>query len=251
MSKEPYGVLILHGFSGSPDCMREIESPLKALGIKIRMPILRGHGEKSPDALRGITWHDWVTDSESALDELLKEVEKVIVIGHSMGGLLALTLAADHGNELESIILAAAAVQIASPIAPGRPLFYLAPLLTLFRTKWDSPPIYADKSLAQYDTNYQWVPKDAVLSLLDFSKVTRKRLVEIKTPTLIIQGRNDSTVAPESAEFIYNQISTPNELKKIVWFEETEHEMFRDCERFAIIDLIVNYICERITIRKS
>ncbi len=87
---------------------------------------------------------------------------------------------------------------------------------------------------------------DALYSLLDFSKVTRKHLAEVKTPALIIQSHNDSTVAPESAEIIYNQISTPVELKRILWFEITEHEMFRDCERCAIIDVIANYIRERI-----
>ena len=47
-------------------------------------------------------------------------------------------------------------------------------------------------------------------------------------------------------EIIYNQISTPVELKRIVWFEKSEHEMFRDCERYAIIDVIANYVHERI-----
>jgi len=70
--------------------------------------------------------------------------------------------------------------------------------------------------------------------------------VEVKTPVLIIQSHGDSTVAPESVDIIYHQISTPVELKRIVWFDTTEHEMFRDCERYAIIDVIVNYIHERI-----
>ena len=224
MSKKPYGVLMLHGFTASLDCVREIEPPLKAMGLPTRMPILRGHSAKSPEAMRGVTWHDWVKDSESALQDLLIEVEKVIVIGHSMGGLAALTLAAGHGDQLDSIVLAAAAIQLTTPVAPGKPFNFITPLMRIIFKKWNvAQDHYADKSLAQYNTNYLWAPIDAILSLFDFSKATRNRLAEVKTPALIIQSHNDSTVAPESAEIIYNQISTPGALKRIVWFEKTEH----------------------------
>jgi carboxylesterase len=135
MSKKPYGVLILHGFPDNLECVRAIEPPLKALGLPIRMPLLRGHGAESPEALRGVTWHDWLADAEAALTDLLRESEKAIVIGYSMGGALTLMLAADHGDKLDSIILAAAAVQLTSPLAPGRPFNFLAPLIALVLKK--------------------------------------------------------------------------------------------------------------------
>lgn len=247
MSKKPYGVLILHGITASLDCVREIEPPLKDLGLPTRMPVLRGHNAESPEALRGVTWQDWVEDGESALNDLLGEVDKAIVFGHSMGGLVALTLAAEFGEKLDSIILAAAAIQMSTPFAPGRPFNFIVPLLRILINKLDiSKKNYADKSLAQYDTNYLWVPADAVSTLFDFIKVTRRRLKEVTSPTLIINSHNDSTILPVSADIIYNQISTPGDLKRIVWFEKTEHEMFRDCERYAIIDVIKNYVRDRI-----
>jgi carboxylesterase len=249
MPKKPYGVLILHGWTTSLDGVREVEPPLKALGLPTRMPILRGHNAESPEALRWITWHAWVLDAKSALQDLLTEVNKVIVIGHSMGGLIALTLAAEQGEQLDSIILAAPAIQISSMFAPGRPFNFLFPLLQILFKNWDiSQKKYADKSLAQYDTNYPWVPTDSIATLFNFSKVTRNRLAEVRTPALIIHSHNDSIVSPKTVEIIYNDISTPVELKRIVWFEKSEHELFRDCERSAIIDVIVNYVRERIGI---
>jgi carboxylesterase len=246
MAKQPYGVLILHGFTSSLDCVNRVEPPLKALGLPTRMPVLRGHGAESPEALRGVTWHDWVTDAEAALEGLLTEANKAIVFGHSMGGLVTLTLAADHADVIDSIVVAAAVVQLASPIAPGRPFYFLVPLLTRLLDKWDLPPTYADPELAQYDTNYPWAPIDAVASLAEFSQVTRRRLPEVRVPALIMQSRQDTTVAPESAEIIYNGISTPPNQKRIVWFEVTEHEMFRDCEREATIGTVVDYVRERV-----
>jgi carboxylesterase len=245
MTRKPLGVLILHGFTSSLDCVRGVESAVKALNTPTRVPILRGHGADSPEALRGVTWHDWATDAEVALRELSAEVEQAIVFGHSMGGLVALTLAADHADIIDSLVVAAAAVQLSSPFAPGRPLSVLAPLVAALRDKLPMPPVYADPSLAQHDTNYAWAPSDAVFSLLAFSKRTRRRLSEVNIPILILQSRNDSTVAPESAEIIYEQTATSPAQKRIVWFDETEHEMFRDCEREAAIAAVAGWVRER------
>jgi carboxylesterase len=245
MAQQPYGVLIVHGFTSSLDCVSGIEAPLKALGLPTRTPVLRGHSAESPEALRGVTWRDWVADADAALKDLLTEAERAIVFGHSMGGLVTLTLAADHADVIDSIVLAAAAVQLASPLAPGRPFHFLVPVLRRILKKWDMPPTYADPVLAQYDTNYAWTPMDAIISFLEFSKATRHRLPEVRVPALIMQSRQDTTVAPESAEIIYDSISTPPDQKRIVWFEETEHEMLRDCEREAAIGTVVDYVRER------
>jgi carboxylesterase len=243
--KKPLGVLIIHGFTSSLDCVRGIKSPLEDLGFPVRMPVLRGHGAHSPDALRGVTWHDWVADGEAALRALSKQAERVVVFGHSMGGLIALTLASENAPAIDSLALAAAAIQLVSPLAPERPLHFVVPLVRRFVKKWDLPPVYADRSLAPYDTNYRWIPLDALLSFIEFTEVTRRRLPEVRVPTLIIQSRNDSIVAPESAEIIFSGISTPAEQKRIAWFEATEHEMFRDCEREACIRTVVEYVRER------
>ena len=251
MAKQPLGVLIIHGFTSSLDCVRGIEPPLKALSLPTRMPVLRGHGAKSPEALRGVTWHDWVADGEAALQALMTEAEKVIVFGHSMGGLVALTLAAEHANVVDSLVLAAAAVQMVSPFAPGRPFHFLTPLLRRLFKKWDMALVYADMGLAQYDTNYRWAPTDAITSFFDFAEVTRRRLPEIRMPTVILQSRRDTTVAPGCADLIYNAISTPREQKRIIWFEVTEHEMFRDCEREATIGAVVDYVRERAGLTKQ
>ncbi len=251
MEKQPYGVLILHGFCSSFDSVRCIESSLKTLGVPTCMPSLRGHNQASPEALRGVKWQEWVADGQAALRELLQVAQKVIVVGYSMGGLVALNLAADHPDGIDSIVLAAAAVKLASPLAPGGPLNFLVPILLRLLRKWDLPPVYADKSLAQYDTSYHWAPIDAIANLLEFSQAAAHRLPEVREPALILQSRKDSTVATQSAEIIYRNISTPADQKHIVWFNTTEHEMFRDCESEAVLGEVIGYIKERARLMAS
>ncbi len=246
MSKAPLGVLIVHGFTSSLDCVRDIAPPLEAMGLPTRMPVLRGHGADTPEALRGVRWQDWVADAADALRDLLTEVDRAIIVGHSMGTLVTISLAADFGADIDSVVLAAPAVQLASPLAPGRPLGFLVPLVQRVMPKWDMPPNYADPSLAQYDTNYPWAPMEAIAQLLAFSKVARDRLPDVQVPACILQSRNDSTVAPESAEIVYAEIGTPPADKTIVWFEKTEHEMFRDCERDAAVAAVADFVRARV-----
>lgn len=252
MAEHAYGVLVVHGFTASLDCVCGVEAAVRELGLPTRMPVLRGHGAASPEALRGVSWQDWVADAEAALDDLLTEAERAILFGHSMGGLVALTLAADAGGRtgdpaggsIDGLILAAPAIHLRSPLAPGRPLSFLRPLIQRLVDKWDMPPTYADAALAGDDTNYAWAPGEAIGQILEFSEVTRRRLPEVRVPMLIMQSRRDSTVAPTSACIVYDRVSTPPEDKRILWFDETEHEMFRDCERTDTIQAVVDCVRE-------
>lgn len=246
MIKKAFGALIIHGFSSTPDSVGGIAPPLESLGVPCRMPVLRGHGAENPDALIGINWTDWIADSETAMFELLTVAEKVIVIGHSMGGWIALNLAIDHKDYIDSIIIAGATTRSVSPLGPDRPLHFLVPLFAKLLKKWDWPPTYADPELAQNDPTYDWIPTDAFIPLFDFMKVTQKRLPAVNVPVLILHSRNDSANAPEGVEMLYNSISTPEGEKQIIWFEKTEHEMFLDCEREEAISTVVTYVKQRI-----
>ncbi len=245
MAKQPFGALIIHGFTSSLDCVKGLQPPLSALGLPTRMPVLRGHGAATPDALRGVRWQDWVADGEAALADLLTEVERVIVVGHSMGTLVAINLAADHGDDIDSIVLAAPAIQLASALAPGRPLGFLVPVVRRVLRKWDMPPKRADPALLDNDTNYPWAPMEAIAQLLAFSEQARDRLHEVRVPTLVLQSRADTTVLPVSAEIVLSGIATQSADKRIVWFERTEHEMFLDAETDAVIAAVIDYVRAR------
>jgi carboxylesterase len=245
MSKKPLGVLIIHGFTATTENVIGLQPPLEALGLPTRVPLLHGHGAESPEALRRSTWRDWLADGEAALKDLLTEVNQAIVVGHSMGGLVTLNLAADYGKSIDSIVLAAAAVQLTNIMAPGKPLSFMARLFGLLRKQVEMSPVYVDMSKAEADPCYRWCPTEPILSLFEFARLTRARLREVDTPTFIIQSQNDGTVSPESVQIIYDGLATPQNQKEILWFEKTEHEMFLDIERQAVIQKVVEYIKQR------
>ncbi|MBF0587094.1 alpha/beta fold hydrolase [Prosthecochloris sp. N3] len=240
------GVLIIHGFTATRDSVLPLVDPLESMGLRVSLPVLTGHGGVSPELLRGVKWQDWMKDVEKAFFELEASVDKVFLVGHSMGALLALNLAAKFQDRLEAVIAAAPAIHLVSLLAPERPLHALAPLLQRFIRNWDLKVAFSDPDVQSADLHYPWAPTDAIMSFFDLISFTASRLHDIRCPLFIIHNRHEKTVTADSAEIVYNGVSTPEDEKQLVWLERSEHQMFCDCEKERVIELIISYIRQRL-----
>ena len=100
-------------------------------------------------------------------------------------------LAANNGERLESLILAAAGVQLSSPFVPGKPFYFLVPVPGLFMKKWGFPPNPSDCS----NFHYPRAPSRALVSAPDLYRASRAQLSTIRSPALLIQGRKYDTLA--------------------------------------------------------
>jgi carboxylesterase len=244
--RSPLGVLIIHGFTATLDSVKFLYQSLKELGIPVSLPLLTGHGAASPEALRGVRWEAWMADAEQALQKLSFESERIIVVGHSMGALLALNLAAKYHHKIDSLVLAAPAINLVSLLAPGRPLYFAAPVLSRIVRNWGLKGDFAGPECATCIPHYTWVPTDAVLSFFDLIKKTIEVLGRVTVPVLIIHNRSENTVRAESAMILYNRIATEPSGKSILWLEHSGHQIFCDCEREKAVRSIVAYVSSRI-----
>lgn len=179
------------------------------------------------------------------MNELCQDVEKAIVVGHSMGGWIALSLAIDCPEKVDSVVMAGASTRSVSVLGPNRPLHFLFPLLVGLKKKWDFSIELADPTYYEGVTGYEWVPMKSWITVFDFMRVTEERLPEVDVPILIMHSKNDTTNAPAGVAILVERISTPRDQKKVVWFEKTSHDMFNDCERDEVLATIVGYLQER------
>ena len=239
------GVLILHGFTANLESVRPLFETVVRTGLDLVTPLLRGHGEESPDALRNTTWHDWLEDAERALTDATGPDGKLLVLGHSMGALLAIQLAARHPALVDSVILATPPLRLASPLAPGRPFHFLAPLVSMLVDRWELTPCFADPEEAIIPEQYRWAPTRAIMSMFELLESTTKLMGRVDSPVLILHGRHESIVLPESAEMVMQAIRTPASEKQVVWFEKTDHQIFCDCERQLAVKAVFDYIEQR------
>jgi carboxylesterase len=244
--RSSFGVLIIHGFTATLDSVKLIYQSIKELGVPVSQPLLTGHGASTPEALRGVKWETWVADAEQALQKLSLEVTRVIVIGHSMGALIALNLAERYQDRIDSLVLVAPAIKLVSVFAPGRPLHFAAPLLSRIIKNWGLKNDYSGPRCADCIPHYKWVPTDAVISFFELIKKSMRLLVRVNVPVLIIHNRRESTVLPESAIILYNNIATEPSEKSIMWLEISGHQIFCDCERDVAVQAIIDYVTLRI-----
>lgn len=240
MIKTKLGVLLLHGWTGTRTMMRPLVQPLHSMGLPTRLPALRGCEDGSPDALLKVTWQDWLEDGRLALLDLLDEVDRAIIVGHSMGGMIALSLAADYPQNLDSVVTAGTPGRMLTPFAPGNKLYPLFRLLWCFIPTYNKGQLaYADPSAEQLDDSLRVVPMIAIKQLFDFINQQNNYLPRVSVPLLILQSRADSSCVPDSAEILCGRTSTPKTDKRIAWFEKSEHGMFLDIERDLVIAEVV------------
>jgi carboxylesterase len=102
---EPRGtdaVLLIHGLTGTPAEMRHLARKLRRKGFSVMVPQLAGHCGSIKELKRS-RWQDWYASVDAAFRYLSDRHQKVFVSGLSMGALLGLELAAEHGDRVAGL----------------------------------------------------------------------------------------------------------------------------------------------------
>ena len=227
------GVLVLHGFTSHVRTVDGLKPYLQKAHLKFSFPVLRGHGTKFQD-LNGVTHRDWYHDAEKAFLQLSKQVDKVIVVGLSMGGLVTLELAMKHANKIAGIITVGAALKFADPLSG------LTPLMSKLVPYWPSPNAFHDKKLAKNSRNYKWFPTRAFASLYEYAQKIERDLSKVKVPILVIQSKKDQIISPKAANIIYEKVSS--DYRDIRWFLKSGHEMMQDMEAKEVFQSIMGFV---------
>ncbi len=236
--KKPIGVLLLHGFTSHISCIDPVEPRVQKLNLPYRMPLLRGHGTQSAD-LEGVTWQNWVEDGEKALQELLNEAEKVVLVGLSMGCLVALQLAVRYPEKIAGIVCVAPALKVRSKLA------VLAPFIARFQKTHHarlSPKSYFDPEAMRTNQNYMQTPSQSVVEFLKFAKATYDPnfVSQITAPIQIIATTRDLTIDHRTAQWLYDNVSSKD--KQLEWYHRSGHEMLRDAEKEQVLDVIEAFL---------
>lgn len=189
--------LLIHGLGGSPAEIRPLAEYLADRSITVRAPLLPGHGT-DPDDLRRTRWPQWVRAAEAELEALRGRYPTVHVVGFSMGGLVALHLAAH--TRVDSVVT----LSCPSRLADWRQ--FLVPLAKYFMK--DYPARVSNPEIAAQLESYDRFPVAAIHSMLRLARQVRKELPRIQAPLLALQGDRDKWIAPDSADFILANVSS-------------------------------------------
>jgi len=222
------GALLLHGFAGTPPELRRLGEHLAAHGWRCRAPLLAGHGT-TPEDLESTRWQDWAGSAGEALDALTSECDAVVVAGQSMGGALALHLAAGSGR-IQAVATLAAPIWLSD-----RRLRYVGVLKHLRR--WHVP--------APDDVDLYW--RDAVEELHSYGRRSLRSLHEltrllvrvrselpmIRQPVLVLHGGRDRSVDPRNGADISRRLLCSAAVESEV-YPRSGHAISVDVDREAI-----------------
>ena len=241
------GVLCLHGITGTPFEVRPLAEALGRMGYTVEAPLLAGHGTTLA-ALASSRWQDWLASAEEALDELRASVggRPVAVCGFSMGGLLALRLARLQPEAITALAVMSTPLrlrrfQVTGIRALGRlPIDYCA-------YPYACVPKLAGSDISDPEMRYEnpglrAFPIAALGQLLDLMDDVRADLPAIKTPTLVVHGRQDHTVPMEDSFELTGSLAS--DVIERLWLDRSFHIVGLDVDQAALFDGVGRFLAQ-------
>jgi carboxylesterase len=202
------GVLLCHGFTGSPHSMRPWAEYLAQAGLSVSVPRLPGHGTTWQEMNRTRS-EDWFAEADRAFEELRGKCDEMFLMGLSMGGCLALRIAELRGEAVRGVVV------VNPSVAPDTKLFLLSGVLKVFVPSLKG--IASDiKAEGVTEVGYDRVPVRAAATPRLWS-ATRADLGRISQPVLVYRSTVDHVVGPASMKAL--RAGIPAELLTV-----------RDCE---------------------
>lgn len=234
----PVGVLLIHGFTGSPPEMRLVGEYLHDRGLTVSGPLLPGHGT-TVEEMNRCRWTDWTGHAEEALADLRARCDTLFVGGLSMGSLLTLYLAARHAD-LAGIILYSPATIVADR------RIYLTPVIKHFlpRQKGSGESDLTDPQAELRLWHYDETPVRAAHELLKLNLRVRRLLPRVTCPTLIIHSTRDTAIHPRSARYTYDRLGSTD--KRLITLHGSGHCLTVDSEWERVAEETHRFIRERV-----
>ncbi|MGI8679136.1 MAG: alpha/beta hydrolase [Jatrophihabitans sp.] len=228
----PVGVVISHGFTGTPASMRPWADQLAAAGYTVRLPLLPGHGSTWRETNRS-RWPEWYAEIEAALRDLQARCDTVFAAGLSMGGTLVTRLAEKYPETVAGLVLVNPAYGTRRVDAKFAPAF-----ARLIRSR---PSIGGDiKKPGVAEPADDRTPVIAFASVLKLWKVTVADLALVRAPILMYRSREDHVVDDLSAQLL--TAGAVNTSVREVLLENSYHVATLDNDAPAIFDGSVEFI---------
>jgi len=226
------GVLLSHGFTGTPQSMRPWAEHLAAQGFTVRLPRLPGHGTSWQEMNR-TRFADWFAVVDATFTELSQRCSKVVVAGLSMGGTLVTRLAEERGTEVTGLMLVNPAFRAEDPRLAALPVVkHLVPSLKAIGNDVRKEGV---QELA-----YDRTPLKALHSLVQSWDGVVHDLPQVTQPLLLMRSAVDHVVPASSSALLLSRISSKDVTEVIL--ENSYHVATLDNDADLIFDLSTEFV---------
>jgi carboxylesterase len=205
----PYGSLLIHGFLSTPQEMKWLGSKLNEAGYSALGLRLFGHATHPRDLCR-VRWLDWLACVEDGYSILRKGCNRIVVVGLSLGGAMALIAGALF--PIDGVVALSAPYDLPQYARVRWPI--LPPALSRFlcvNRKYRSKSTsigYLDSQAARSELIYPVFPATALHEVAQLLAEMRRVLPNIRVPTLLIHSSADQGFADQDAKEIFDHLGT-------------------------------------------
>jgi carboxylesterase len=228
------GVLVIHGFGGSPRSLQELASRLVDSGYTVALPLLAGHG-RTPEAMEASRRTEWTGDVEQAYRWVRARTDKVFVCGLSMGGTLALW-AAEHHPDVAGLITINTIIR--------HPLERVMLTIGRFRIpRWVKAVGNDAKAEGVDERAYDRLPMRSTYELALLSREVRAGLGRVTCPALVFSSVVDHVVPPANQRQLYQAIGSAD--KTFVELKDCYHLATMDCGKEQVFAGVLEFIAAR------
>lgn len=231
-STAPGVCILIHGINGSPEDMDDLSATLEAEGYEARNLLLPGHGTNIRDFARH-GWDEWKLAVERAVDDALCCHRPVVVIGHSLGAALALTVASERPR-LAGVVALCPPVRLYDPLAKA---VAAARFLTPYLPAWHEDIRDRKGARVRYRREvYPLTSTEALHTLMSALPKLRRQLPSVTVPALIVAARHDHVVPVRDGREAYDLLGS--ERKDLVVLHRSYHAVTKDVERHIVADRV-------------
>jgi len=239
---EPYrhdgnevGVLVCHGYTGSPQSMRPWAEHLAEQGYTVRLPRLPGHGTRWQD-LNRTRWQDWYAAVDREWAELAQTCSSVFAVGLSMGGLLATRIAQQHQDDANPC----RGIVIVNPIfAHDDPKLRILPYLRHLVPAL--PGVGGDIAKPGVtELAYSKNPLQAMHSQTQLWRIVVDDLPQLRVPVLLMRSAIDNVIPRISGDTFLAEVGSADVTEVVL--PESRHVATLDYDAPMIFEQSVQFI---------
>jgi carboxylesterase len=236
----PGAVLVLHGYNDSPQAMRSVAESLNAAGWTVRVPALPGHA-RSLREFADARSRDWERAAREELSALQQHHDAVAVCGMSMGGALALLLAAEN-RSVRAVVALAPYLHLSRPMTLLLALGPVVAIGTRYLTGGGKRSVH-DPAAAAAIVAYRASTPRLLYELTTVTRHAYDALRRVNQPVLLVQSREDNRIPQRSAEAAFAEIGSAD--KTLEWLTGRGHVITVDYGHAELERRIVDWLSQR------
>ncbi len=242
-------VIIIHGIAEHSGRYDEITEKLNQTRLNVIRYDLRGHGQTQGKRGALKSFHQFVDDLHEIVKLEKQKHDRIFLIGHSMGGLIANLYAVKYGD-ITGVVSSAAPTYFIKDVMPFRVIGYR--WLGFLKKKTN----FADDQLSRIkEVEEAYIDDPLNLKHFHYSlagemfvgavRYLNKQIDQYQTPVLIVHGGNDKIVPQSFSKRFFDLI--PVEDKTLIVYPENYHEIFNDLDREVVFNDVTQWLSKRVS----